>query len=162
MKRIRSIIGKPRGRQWRNSSLVALMMAVLSLMGASIPAQASSKPIVIEFQKQFDPAATEVNGTPTWTGTTSDGGTVEVRLIDYRATGKVEDLTVDFIVAIDEVSFVARVAGMFNGSTERTKLNGTVVSGWLEGARVHEEGLRTDANTSHFIGTLTIMPKSGS
>lgn len=161
MKGIRSILGGPSGGPWARPSIAALI-AVLSLVTVAVPARASSGPIVIEFQKQFDAAATEVNGTPTWMGTTSDGGTVEVRLIDYRATGKAEHITVDFIVATDEVSFVARVAGIFNLSTERTTLNGTIVTGWLEGARVHEEGLRTDANTSHFVGTLQIMPKSRS
>ncbi|HYO80411.1 MAG TPA: hypothetical protein VES20_03350 [Bryobacteraceae bacterium] len=38
--------------------------------------------------------------------------------------------------------------------------NGTVIDGYLDGARVHEEGLLVDASTSKFEGTIRIAPKT--
>jgi hypothetical protein len=143
----------------RRRSFLGLALAMLTagvvLLATAPVAGASQAPEVIRFEKQFDPVATALNGTPTWTGTVP-GGTLEVRLVDYSASGAVEHIVVDFIV-VGPTSFTARVGGIFNTKTERTALNGQVTSGMFEGARVHEEGLRVDAATSRFVGTIWIM-----
>lgn len=147
----------------RRRAFLGLTLAILAagmMLPATTPAAgATPAPVVISFEKQFDPEATERNGTPTWTGTVP-GGTLEVRLVDYSVTGTAEHIVVDFIV-MGPISFTARVGGIFNTVTERTTLNGQVTSGMFEGARVHEEGLRVDAATSRFLGTITILPGSG-
>jgi hypothetical protein len=140
--------------------LLVLTLAALAtgtlLVGAAPAAGAPRAPVVISFEKQFNEDATDDNGgIPTWTGTVP-GGTLEVRLLDGWASGPVEHLVLDFIVA-GPFTFTARVRGTFNPATERTALNGTVTSGMFEGARVHEEGLRVDAATSRFVGTIRIM-----
>jgi hypothetical protein len=146
----------------RSRSLLGLVLATLTagvvLVATGPAAGASQAPRVINFEKRFDPVATALNGTPTWTGSVP-GGTLEVRLMDYSASGAVEHLVLDFIVA-GPTSFTARVGGIFNTATERTALNGQVTSGMFAGARVHEEGLRVDAETSTFVGTIRIMPGS--
>lgn len=149
-------------RRWFLSRALAIATAGVVLMAAVPVAGAShapQAPQVISFEKEFDPVATELNGTPTWTGTVR-GGTLEVRLVEFSASGAAEHIVVDFIV-VGPTSFTARVGGIFNTATERTALNGQVTSGMFEGAQVHEEGLRVDAATSRFVGTIWIMAGSG-
>ena len=71
-------------------------------------------------------------------------------------------------------SFVALIEGKQNNSTQEAVLNGTVISGWLVGARVHvtfdvvvpPTGTscvpQAPANRTCFQGTIRIMPGSAS
>ena len=148
-------------RTWFTALLLLAAFGVAYAVGVPA-AHASSEPTTVEFEKSFDPAATEANGTPTWTGTitSGDGGTIEMRLVDYRANGMIEHLVLDFILTTDDGVTTARMAGTFNNQTQRTVLNGTVTGGVLAGATAHEEGLRTDADTSSFVGSLQIQSGS--
>jgi hypothetical protein len=40
-------------------------------------------------------------------------------------------------------------------------MNGAVIEGWLEGARVHEEGQLIDPDTLRFQGAILLMPATG-
>ncbi len=148
----------------KRTPLITLAAALVGIpFGlAATPAEGSKAPTVLEFSKCFSMAKTVENQTPTWTGSIDGGESIEVRLIEYRAPGEgsADHLTVDFIVQDGGQPFVARLTGIFNASTERTVLNGTVTSGWLEGARVHEQGLRVDAAQSCYEGSLRLMPAS--
>lgn len=136
----------------------AVLLAFICL-ATFLPSPATAATTTIEFQKSFDPAATAANGTPTWTGTitSGSGGTIEMRLVDYREAGKVEHLVLDFTIDQGGIVTTARMSGTFNNSTEQTVLNGTVTSGPWEGATAHEQGVRTDADASAFTGWLRLQ-----
>lgn len=137
-----------------------LMLAMaLSAVPASAAATASeSDPYVLVFSKS-DP-----DGLFVWTGNVSGDvdGALTTRLTAARQAGSV--LHVDFDWEIDDAngarSFVARMTGVLNLETGQVVMNGTVVEGWLEGARVHEKGQLVDPATSTFVGTIRVMPAS--
>lgn len=146
------------GIGWLATAL-ALVIGLVAGLGAP-PADASPAPVTIHFAKSYDPAATNANGTPTWTGTLTSGatGTIEMRLVDYRADGEIEHLVLDFFINTTEGQTTARLAGTFNNTTERTVLNGTVGTGPWAGATAHEQGLRIDEDTSSFEGWVRLQP----
>ena len=136
-------------------TVAATIVAAASLAGAA----SSSAPVTLTFEKQFDAARTNANETPTWTGTISgDGwsGTLEARLVDSRAAGVTEHVSVLHIVGAGARSFSFVGSGTFNNVTNRIVLNGEVGSGWMAGAQVHDEALRTDASLSRFVGTYRL------
>lgn len=133
----------------------AAVFATAALAGAA----SSSAPVTLTFQKQFDPARTTANGTPTWTGTISgDGwsGSLEARLVDYAAAGVTEHVSVLHVVDAGARSFSFLGTGMFNNVTNRIVLDGEVDAGWMAGARVHDEAVRTDAASSRYVGTYRL------
>jgi hypothetical protein len=134
----------------------AALLAVLVVAAAAAPAASTSAPVLLRFDKQFDPARTSVNGAPTWTGTVSgDGwtGALEAVLVDYRAGGVAEQICVRHAVAAGERSFVFVGCGTFNNVTNGIVLNGTVTSGWMGGAQVHDQAFRVDQSASRYEGT---------
>lgn len=142
---------------------LTLAFAALLVSAAGVVAPAASaapRPAVVHLEKSFDLGATIANGgVPTWTGTVSGAadGTLEVVLLSYRATGVVEHIRVELRVAAGDRSMTIRGNGVFNNETNRFVLAGKVVDGWREGARVHEESVRTDAATSSWVGMLSLV-----
>lgn len=130
------------------------------VVAASIAGAASSDaPVALRFEKQFDAARTSANGTPTWTGTISgDGwsGSLEARLVDYRAAAVTEHVQVLHLVEAGARSFTFVGSGTFNNITNRIVLDGEVDSGWMAGAQVHDEALRTEPSLSRFVGTFRL------
>lgn len=135
--------------------MLMLVMAVSAVPAASATPDPSS-PYVLEFSKS-DPTASFV-----WSGTVSGDvdGSLTTRLTAARATGSV--LHVEFDWEIEDLtgdrSFVAHLTGVLNLQTGHVVMNGTVVEGWLEGARVHESGQLVDPTTSTFAGTIQLFP----
>ena len=82
------------------------------------------------------------------------------RLTSLRVSGPIWHVRFDWIVHAGAQSFVADLGGILNTDTGRVVMDGTVVDGWLRGARVHEEGQLVDSQTLHFVGTIRLMPAS--
>lgn len=136
-------------------TVAAAIVASASLAGAA----SSSAPVTLTFEKQYDPARSAANGTATWTGTISgDGwsGGLEARLVDWRAAGVTEHVSVLHLVEAGSRSFTFLASGMFNNVTNRIVLDGEVDSGWMAGAQVHDEALRTEPSLSRFVGTFRL------
>jgi hypothetical protein len=95
-----------------------------------------------------------------WQGTV-DGdvtGTLETRLTERRISGPIWHVRFDWIISAGDQSFVADLRGTLNNNTGAVVMNGTVVEGYLLGARVHEEGQLVDGATLRFHGSLRLMP----
>jgi hypothetical protein len=137
------------------AALVAVLAATAAWSLTAAPvATASSAPVRIPFDKHYDAALGY------YVGTACDGGTIAVRVLDAHSAGQVQHLTAQFDVTIGMRSFTAILDGDFNSVTRRTLLNGTITSGWLQGAQVHEEGQLVNADTGHFVGELRLLPES--
>lgn len=123
----------------------------LALHGDAKPAQ----PVRLQFEKCIvDPA----NGI--WEGTVTGDleGDLRTELLELRVAGIVWHVRFLWIIDAGDKSFVADLNGILNLNTGRVVMNGRVVEGYLEGARVHEEGLLVDPVNSCFAGTIRIMP----
>ena len=86
------------------------------------------------------------------------GGDLTTELRDLRVTGPIWHVEFDWIVAGGDQSFTARLTGILNTNTGYVVMNGAVIEGWLEGARVHEEGQLIDPDTLRFQGAILLMP----
>jgi hypothetical protein len=94
-----------------------------------------------------------------WQGTV-DGditGMLETRLTERRISGPIWHMRFDWIISAGDQSFVADLRGTLNNNTGAVVMNGTVVEGYLLGARVHEEGQLVDAATLRFRGSIRVM-----
>lgn len=138
---------------------VAALIAAALVVATPSTAGAGSAPAVIEFDKTFDPAASVANGAPTWRGPASGDavGTVETKLLSFSETGSVSQLEAEWTVNAGARSFKARVSGIFNPNSQIIVLNGVVTEGWMEGAQIHERGVRPDLSVSRYVGTLTLV-----
>jgi hypothetical protein len=110
----------------------------------------------------FDKTAVDPSNPGVWLGTV-DGdieGDLETLLLDLRIAGPIWHVEFDFIIDADDpdLSFTTRLNGILNTNTGRVVMNGTVTDGYLEGARVHEEGQLVDLDTLQFQGLIRIMP----
>jgi hypothetical protein len=133
---------------------VALTALATSLLVS--PAMAANDPVRLSFDKALvDPAGV-------WEGTVSGDidGDLTTELLSLEVTGAIWHVTFDWIVTADDQSFVATMDGILNTKTGGVVMNGTITSGWLLGARVHEEGqlIDPDPATLRFIGEITILP----
>ncbi len=139
--------------------MVLMLLVAVGLVVAVAPAiaRAQSAPVYVTFQKHVvDPSALTFEGTT--------GGAVPGVLTSFASgpvwtSGSVIHFTsFDWVVSAGDESFTARTSGIFNTKTGAVIMNGKVVSGFLEGARVHEEGQLVDAATFSFEGVIQIMP----
>ncbi len=134
--------------------LMKLMVGpMLALLVLGSPVAAAQEPIVLEFKKQFV-------STDYYAGTLDGGGTIEMWLFDKDVIGNTQHFSATVAVNAPDGSLTATVSGKINFSTGKVALNGTVSSGWLAGARVHEESRLLDPSISYFEGTIRIMPAS--
>jgi hypothetical protein len=132
----------------------ALIVAALLALAASNATAAP--PLQVDFVKHVtNPASFEFAGT-----TSGDAGaTLTSRLVSLDAsTGVSLHITFDWFVHAGDRSFTARTSGTWNTLTGRVGMNGRVIDGYLEGARVHEEGQLVDPATLTFQGFLQLMP----
>jgi len=131
---------------------VALTALATSLLVS--PAMAANDPVRLSFDKALvDPAGV-------WEGTVSGDvdGDLTTELLSLEVTGAIWHVTFDWIVTAGDQSFVATMDGILNTKTGGVVMNGTVTSGWLLGAQVHEEGQLIDPATLRFVGEITILP----
>jgi len=114
-------------------------------------------PVIITFDKAMDEDGI-------WEGTVSGDVDGELRTVlnvdNIRETGMILHVEFDWIITADDPSksFTARLNGILNNNTGKVVMNGTVIEGWLTGARVHEEGQLIDPETGRFEGTIQINP----
>ena len=127
--------------------------ATMVLAALAPTASASSAPIEVTFEKHSV-------GSGHYVGTTGDGGTIEMQVSNSSVTGNMQHFDVTIWATVDGGSLTAEARGTFNFKTLETVLNGTVVSGWLEGARLHEQGNLTSFDPLTFTGTLMLLPAS--
>jgi hypothetical protein len=134
-------------------AVVAAVVGVVALGAAQ--ASASSKPIVIPYEKTCDEA------TGHCVGTAGDGGTFEMQVTSFRPTGKAAKLTMPEWVTVGDISFTAEMKG--NASPAGfIVLNGKVTEGSFAGAQVHQRSnlVGGDATTTEWIGELRLNPAS--
>lgn len=97
-----------------------------------------------------------------WEGTVEGDieGDLRTELTELRESGNVWHVRFAWIITADDPgeSFTADLSGILNLNTGRVVMNGRVVDGYLEGARVHEEGQLVDPGNFGFEGLINIMP----
>jgi len=136
---------------------VALVLAAIAAGSIPASAVASNAAIVIAFEKEGSQGH--------YVGTTEDGGTIEMVITQSRVAGDVQHFTATLWLSYpDNRSLRAILDGRLDGNTGEVSLNGSVVDGWLQGARVHEESRLVDfdpeTGVATFVGTVQLMPGS--
>jgi hypothetical protein len=131
------------------AATAAIAAAALAPTGS-----AAGDPVLIPFTK------TKV-GDNHYVGIACDGASLDVRMSNVSWTGNVQHFTATFVIAglPNGRGFTAVLSGIYNDSTGRTVLNGTVTEGWLAGAQAHEEGVFAGLAGGQwpiFAGTLQI------
>ena len=139
--------------------LVAVVAAVLGVVAfGAAQASASSAPIVISYAKTCDETVGHC------VGTAGDGGTLEMQVTSFRATGKAAQLTFTEWITVGDISFTAEMNGHASPAGFIV-LNGTVAedSDSFAGAQIHQRSnlVGIDGTTSAWIGELRLMPESG-
>ena len=134
--------------------LVLVLLALATLSGLAGTATASNAAVVIPFEKHWI-------GPGHYVGAACDGGTIDMQLSNSSVTGNVQHFTATVQLACaGKGASTAVLEGSFNFSTGKTVLDGAVVSGWLAGAQVHEEGQLVGLDPLTFVGTVQLMPGS--
>jgi hypothetical protein len=134
--------------------LVAAIVGVVAVGAA--PAAASSAPIVITYAKVCNQSIGHC------VGSAGNGGTFEMQVTGFRATGKAAQLTFTEEITVGDISFTAEMTGHASPAGFIV-LNGTVTEGSFLGAQVHQRSnfVSADGNMTSWIGKLMLMPKSG-
>ena len=134
--------------------LMLTLFCVGALVASAIPvAGASSAPVRLTFDKV-------ATGPGVWHGTVAgdiDGG-LTTDLLSLDTTGPIWHVTFDWVIDAGPSSFTARLSGVLNTTTGGVVMDGTVVSGYLLGAQVHEEGQLVNPATIEFAGSIRLMP----
>ncbi|HUP14781.1 MAG TPA: hypothetical protein VM848_01820 [Acidimicrobiia bacterium] len=132
-----------------------VVLVLAAIAAGSIPASAlaSTAVTVIPFEKH-------AVGPGHYVGTAGDDGTIEMFVYDSSVTGDVQHFTATVLLSVPEGSLTAILDGRFSFNTGRVVLNGSVVEGWLKGARVHEESQLVGLDPLTFVGTVQLMPSS--
>jgi hypothetical protein len=159
----RYLAALPTGSRGRRRSIVKrrfiLLVAVVAVVGVvalgASPASASSAPIVIPYAKTCDEIAGHC------VGTAGDGGTFEMQVTSFRATGRAGQLTVTEWITVGDISFTAEMRGHASPAGFIV-LNGRVTEGSFAGAQVHQRSdfVGGDATTTAWTGKLRLMPAS--
>ena len=136
----------------RKLTLITLLVCAVGAIAA--PAvSASSEPDRLVFDKTAIAPGV-------WHGTVSGNidGALTTELLSLESTGSIWHVTFDWIVDAGPSSFTARLSGILNLDTGAVVMNGNVVSGYLVGAQVHEEGQLIDPPSGRFVGSIRLMP----
>jgi hypothetical protein len=136
--------------------LVAVVAAVVGVVAfGAAQASASSAPIVIPYAKTCDETVGHC------VGTAGNGGTLEMQVTSFRATGKAAQLTFTERITVGDISFTAEMSGHASPAGFIV-LNGTVTEGSFAGAQVHQRSNLESAagTTTTWTGELRLMPAS--
>ena len=131
--------------------LVAVVVGVVAFGAAQ--ASASSAPIVIPYAKTCNEATGQC------VGTAGAGGTFEMQVTSFRATGNAAQMTATEKITVGGISFTAEMNGHVSPAGFIV-LNGTVTDGSFLGAQVHQRSNLVGASpgTTSWIGELMLMP----
>jgi hypothetical protein len=132
--------------------LVAVVAAVVGVVAlGAAQASASSAPIVIPYAKTCDETGHCV-------GSAGDGGTLEMQVTSFRATGNAAQLTLTEWITVGDISFTAEMSGHASPAGFIV-LNGTVTEGSFAGAQVHQRSdlVGTAGTTTSWTGELQLM-----
>jgi hypothetical protein len=118
-------------------------------------ASASSAPIVIPYAKTCNEAVGHC------VGTAGSGGTLEMQVTSFRATGDGAELSLTEWITVGSISFTAEMDGRVSPAGFIV-LNGTVTRGSFAGAQVHQRSNLVSAagTTTTWTGQLSLMPAS--
>jgi hypothetical protein len=136
-------------------SLLAVAAAVAVFTFGAMQASASSAPIVIPYAK------TCTTATGHCVGTAGAGGTIQMQVTSYAATGDAAQLTLTEWITVGNISFTAEMSGLVSPAGFIV-LNGRVTEGSFAGAEVHQRSnlVGADATTTAWTGQLQLMPAS--
>jgi hypothetical protein len=139
-------------------AIFGLLVAAAAVVGVvafgAAQASASSAPIVIPYAKTCD-------DTGHCEGTAGDGGTLEMQITSFRATGNAAQLTLTESITVGDISFTAEMNGHASPAGFIV-LNGTVTEGSFAGAQVHQRSnlVGIDGTTTSWTGELQLLPAS--
>jgi hypothetical protein len=134
--------------------LVAVVAAVVGVVAfGAAQASASNAPIVITYAK------TCTNGH--CLGTAGNGGTFEMQVTSFQATGKAAQMTATEWITVGNISFTAEMNGHVSPDGFIV-LNGTVTAGSFAGAQVHQRSnlIGAHGNSTDWEGALQLIPAS--
>jgi len=134
--------------------LLALVATVVGVAAfAAAQASASSAPIVIPYAKTC--AAGHC------VGTAGAGGTIEMQITSFRATGNAAQLTLTEWITVGAISFTAEMSGTVSPAGFIV-LSGTVTRGLFAGVQIHQRSnlVGGNATTTVWTGELRLMPAS--
>ena len=135
------------------------LLAVVGVVGlaafGAAQASASSAPIVISYAKICDETVGHC------VGTAGNGGTLEMQVTSFRATGDGADLTLTEWITVGSITFTAEMYG-HRSPAGFIVLNGTVTEGSFAGSQVHQRSnlLGGPVTASQWAGELRLMPAS--
>lgn len=136
--------------------LVAFVAAVVGVVAfGAAQASASSAPIVISYAKTCNEATGQC------VGTAGAGGTFEMQVTSFRATGNAAQMTATETITVGGISFTAEMNGHVSPAGFIV-LNGTVTEGSFAGAQVHQRSNLESAagTTTTWTGALQLIPAS--
>ena len=136
--------------------LAAVVAAVVGVVAfGAAQASASSAPIVIPYAKTCDETVGHC------LGSAGDGGTLEMQVTSFLATGNAAQLTFTEEITVGDISFTAEMNGHASPAGFIV-LNGTVTEGSFAGAQVHQRSNLESAagTTTTWTGELRLMPAS--
>jgi hypothetical protein len=139
-------------------TIIGLLVAAVAVVGVvafgAAQASASSAPIVIPYAKTCDAVGH-------CSGTAGGGGTLEMQITSFRATGDAAQLTLTEWITVGNISFTAEMNAHVSPAGFIV-LNGTVTEGSFAGAQVHQRSNLVGINgtTTSWTGELQLMPAS--
>jgi hypothetical protein len=137
--------------------LLAIMVVIAAAAGAFTVAQASaaSASVVIPYAKTCDLTVGHC------LGTAGNGGTIEMQITSFRATGNAAQLTLTEWITVGDISFTAEMSG-HQSPDGFIVLTGTVTDGSFAGAQVHQRSnyVGGPATASEWAGELELVPTS--
>ena len=136
----------------RLTALIAIVVGVLAFGAAQ--ASASSAPVVIAYHKTCDASGHCF-------GSAGNGGTIEMWITSFRATGDAAQLTLRETIKSGNISFTAVMNGTMSPAGFIV-LNGTVTDGTFAGAQIHQRSNYDSgpADASVWNGELQLLPAS--
>jgi hypothetical protein len=135
---------------------VAVLVAVLGVVAfGAAQASASSAPIVIPYEKTCN----ETTGH--CVGTAGVGGTLEMQVTGFRASGKAAQVMLTEWITVGNIHFTAVMSGHASPAAFLV-LNGKVTEDSFAGAQVHQRSNLVSAHgtTTEWTGELQLTPAS--
>ena len=139
-------------------TIIVAAVAVVGVVAfGAAQASASSAPIVIPYEKTCNGAIGHCSGSA------GNGGTIEMQITGFRATGNAAQLTVTERIEVGNIKFTAVLSGHVSPAGFIV-LNGTVTEDSFAGAQIHQRSnldpARSAGSMTVWTGELQLMPAS--